>query len=182
MKKSLLSLVIGTAVSFFPLAAMAFTPMSETALKSTTGQAADSSTEELLQAYYKTFGYTEDGLPNGAYGEDDTIASGDGFGDLGILSWAYRFLKTNPDATPSILAAIEGFNTSGTNVADQLSLPQITSVILELPKLVIIAPKASYTIVLSTNDGEDDDKSFGAVSREASLMAIQSGIVEIAGH
>jgi len=124
----------------------------------------------------------DDRLPVGADGEGETLASDEQLGDLGIVNWAFQFLNTNQEKNNSLLAAIKMFNASGIAAADQINVVPEPSVIMELPRLVIIAPKASYTIVVSTSEGTDDDKVVGTFSREAALMALRSGTIEIAGH
>ncbi|WP_300673978.1 hypothetical protein [Desulfoluna sp.] len=181
MKKSILCLIMAASIGSTPVAAWAYKPMSEAALKATTGQAAetsiDKSADELLQAYYALFGETPRDLPEGASSDEESLTAGGELGDLGFLNWAFRALSTRDTTRTSLLATIQQFNASGTEVVRQLP-----SVIMELPHLVIIAPRSSHTIVVSTTDGKEDDKNFGTVSKEASLMAIQSGMVEIAAH
>jgi len=181
LKKSLRSCVIVIAVTFWPVASMAFTPMSADALKATTGQAiepsATTSTETLLQAYYALFDSWDYGLSESTYGEDEALASGEEPGDLGIMNWAYRVLNPDPEQAPSLFDRIRTFNGPDSDVADQIPL-----VIMEIPRLVIIAPKTSYTIMFSSTGGQDDDKDFLTISRDASLMALQGGVIEVASR
>lgn len=174
MKKSLLCLIIAAATGLRPAAAGAADPMTETALRAMTGQAAKASakgTDELLQAYYDALYETNRHFPDGT---DGALSNGAELGELGALNWAYRMLRHNTTSRASLLAAIRRFNTPNTN-----GMHPIHSVIMDIPRVVILSPRSSSTVVLSTTAGADDEKIFCAVTREASLMALHHGVIEI---
>ncbi|VVS91743.1 hypothetical protein [Desulfoluna spongiiphila] len=181
LKTSLRSCAIVIALTLWPVASMAFTPMSADALKATTGQALEpsgtTSTEALLQTYYSLFGSWDYGLSESTYGEDEAFTNGGETGELGILNWAYRALNPTPETAPSLFDRIRTFNGRGADANDQIPL-----VIMDIPRLIIIAPKTSYAIMFSSTDGKDDDKDFLTVTREASLMALQGGAIEVAAR
>lgn len=177
MKRTLLCLILAAAVGLIPAAAGAADPMTEAALRAMTGQAATASaksTDELLQAYYDALYETNRHFPDGT---DGALSNGADLGELGALNWAYRMLRHNSTSRASLLAAIRRFNTPGTD-----AMHPIHSVIMDIPRVVVLSPRSSSTVVLSTTAGTDDEKIFCAVTREASLMALHHGMIEIEAH
>ena len=185
MKPWLSSTIIGILITL-PSPAMPFTPMSAMALKATTGQAARQATpknpDELLEAYYALFAASTSGIQEGEIIEAESLANGEQFGDMGIFNWAFRLLNAKFNRGPSIFSAIHTFNASISAEPDRDESPVIPNVIVEIPHLIIIVPKGSYTVMLNATDGPADDQDFLKISHEASLMAIHSGIIEIAAH
>ncbi|VFQ45077.1 hypothetical protein [Desulfoluna butyratoxydans] len=178
LKRSLRSCVVVIAVTLWPLGTMAFTPMSADALKAATGRAltpsAENSADTLLQAYYDLFDTWDYSLSATTYGEDEAFANGEETGELGVMGWAYRMLSPAPDGSPSLFDRMGTFNAS-------TSTHRIPLVTMDIPRLVIIAPRTSYTVMFRSDD-EDDDKDFLTVTRDTSLMALQTGTMEVAAR
>ena len=188
MKPWLFLITACTSAIFFlsTTTAFAFTPMSDMALKATTGQAAiltaPKNPDELLEAYYALFAASTAGIQEGEIIEAESLANGEQFGDMGLFNWAFRLLNAKFNRKPSIFSAMHTFNASFSDQPERDESPITPNVVVEIPHLIIIVPKGSYTVMLNTTDGSSEDQDFLKINHEASLMAIHSGIIEIAAH